>query len=106
MRLMGQLMQDAGFEVIPIIRTLGDDTIEWCLEGIEPGGVYAVSTVGVAGSGSDFKELCRREVTGAIERLKPESLILYGTDIGYEFHGVPVKHIEARKWRVDEHAQR
>ena len=100
MRLMGQLMQDAGLEVIPIIRTLGDDTIEWCLEGIEPGGVYAVSTVGVAGSGPDFKELCRREVTGAIERLKPESLILYGTDIGYEFHGVPVKHIEARSWKV------
>ena len=100
MRLMGQVMQDAGLEVIPIIRTLGDDTIGWCLEGIEAGGVYAVSTVGVAESEPDFKELCRREVTGAIELLKPESLILYGKDIGYEFHGVPVKHIETRKWRL------
>ena len=96
MRLIGQMMQDAGLEVIPIIRTLGDDTIEWCLEGMEPGGVYAVSTVGVVESSKDFKEICYREILGAIEILKPESLVLYGKDIGYEFKGVPVKQIDAR----------
>ena len=99
MRLIGQVMQDAGLEVMPIIRTFGDETYDWCLEGIEPGGVYAVSTVGVVESSADFKDMCRREVREVIDRLKPESLILYGKDIGYDYDGVAVKQIAVRNWR-------
>lgn len=98
MRLIGQMMQDAGLEVIPILRTLGDDTIEWCLEGIEPGGVYANSTVGIVKSDKDFKEMCYREMEAVKEILKPECIILYGDDIGYDFEGLKVKYIKPRKW--------
>ena len=98
MRLIGQMMQDAGFNVIPIIRTLGDDTIEWCLEGIEPGGVYANSTVGIVHEDTAFKEICYREMEAVKRILKPECIILYGKDIGYDFEGLNVKHIKPRKW--------
>lgn len=101
MRLIGQMMQDAGLRVIPIIRGLGDKTLDWCFEGIEPGGVLSYSTIGLPKINAAFKDICRREVTGAIERLKPECIILYGKDIGFDFHGVTVKNIEVRKW-VDE----
>lgn len=98
MRLMGQIMQDAGLNVIPILRTLGDDTIDWCLEGIEPGGVYANSTVGIMNTNKEFKEMCYREMEAVKKILKPECIVLYGEDIGYDFGDVPVKHIKPRKW--------
>lgn len=98
MRLIGQMMQDAGLEVIPIIRTLGDDTIEWCLEGIEPGGVYANSTVGIVRDEEEYKEMNYRELSAVKEMLKPECIVLYGADIGYDFKGLTVKHIKPRKW--------
>lgn len=99
-RLIGQVMQDAGLTVIPAVRNLGDGTSEWCFEGIEPGGVYAVSTVGVCNSDKDLKRLCQNEVSDIIEMLKPESLIVYGSTqtMGYDFHGVPVKYIASRRW--------
>ena len=98
MRLIGQMMQDAGLNVIPIIRTLGDDTIDWCLEGIEPGGVYANSTVGIVRTDNDFKEMCYREMSAVKRILKPECIVFYGADIGYNFEGMTVKYITPRKW--------
>ena len=98
MRLIGQMMQDAGLTVIPILRTLGDDTIDWCLEGIEPGGVYANSTVGIVRESKDFKESCYRELEAVKRILKPECIVFYGEDIGYDFEGLTVKHIKPRKW--------
>ena len=100
MRLIGQMMQDAGLTVMPILRTLGDDTIDWCLEGIEPGGVYANSTVGIVRADKDFKEMCYREIEAVKRILKPECIVLYGEDIGYDFGDVPVKYIKPRKWRM------
>lgn len=99
-RLIGQVMQDAGLNVIPAVRNLGDGTSEWCFEGIEPGGVYAVSTVGVYNSDNDFKEICRNEVSDIIRILKPECLILYGATekMNYDFGECPVKYIAARIW--------
>ena len=99
-RLIGQVMQDAGLNVIPALRDLGDGTRDFCFDGIEPCGVYAISTVGVCNTDEDFKKLCRDEVLGIIERLKPECLIVYGSvrTMGYDFEGVPVKYIKSRKW--------
>ena len=102
-RLIGQVMQDAGLTVIPAVRNLGDGTSEWCFEGIEPGGVYAVSTVGVYNSDKDFKKLCQNEVSDIVRMLNPECLIVYGATekMGYDFGGVPVKYIAARHWEKD-----
>ena len=100
-RLIGQVMQDAGLNVIPAVRNLGDGTSEWCFEGIEPGGVYAVSTVSVCNSDNDFKEICRDEVSDIIRILKPECLIVYGATekMKYDFGEVSVKYIASRKWK-------
>ena len=103
MRLIGQMMQDAGLNVIPAVRNLGDGTSEMCFEGIEPCGVYAVSTVGVCNSDKDFKKLCQNEVSDIIEMLKPECLVVYGSteSMGYDFKGVPVKYVASRRWEKD-----
>ena len=99
-RLIGQLMQDAGLNVIPAVRNLGDGTSEMCFEGIEPGGVYAISTVGVCNSDNEFKTLCQNEVSDIITLLKPECLVVYGSTrtMGYDFGRVSVKYIISRLW--------
>ncbi len=100
MRLVSQVMQDEGINVLPVIRGLGDKTLDWCFEGIEPGGVIVYSSIGLGKNNNTFKDICRRELAGAIERLKPECIVLYGKDIGFDFQGVPVKKIDFNRWRV------
>ena len=98
MRLIGQMMQDAGLNVIPILRTLGDDTIDWCLEGIEPGGVYANSTIGLVRGDDEAREMSYKELEVVKKILKPKCVIMYGEDIGYDLTGLTVKRIKPRKW--------
>ncbi len=100
MRLVGQVMQDAGIEVLPLVRGLGDKSLDWCFEGIEPGGVIVYSAIGLGKINNTFKDICRRELAGAIKHLKPECIVLYGKDIGFDFQGIPVKRIDFARWRV------
>ena len=100
MRLVSQVMQDEGIQVLPLVRGLGDSSLTWCFEGIEPGGVIVYSSIGLGKVNNTFKDICRRELSAAIEQLKPECVVLYGKDIGFDFNGVPVKKIDFQRWRV------
>lgn len=83
-RLIGQMMQNDGIEVIPTLQWAGEDSFEYCFDGIEPGGIVSVSTVGVARN----KEAMARWKAGmdrAMEVVQPECVLLYGKDIGYDF---------------------
>ena len=100
MRLVSQVMQDEGIQVLPLVRWLGDSSLDWCFEGIEPGGVIVYSAIGLGKINNTFKDICRRELAGAIKKLKPECIVLYGKDIGFDFQGVPVKRIDFARWRV------
>ena len=93
MRLIGQVMQDAGLQVIPTLGWVEEETHKFCFDGIEPGGVYAVGTVGIV----EDPIACDWWFSGmdeAIKRLNPECVICYGTEIGYDFGNVPVKKIK------------
>lgn len=46
-RLIGQMMQDVGINVIPTLSWAEPDTFAFCFDGLEKGGAVAVSTVGV-----------------------------------------------------------
>ena len=54
------------------------------LDGIEPGGTVAVSTIGVKRS-DDAYHMWAEGMDEAIRKLKPEHVIVYGGDIGYQF---------------------
>ena len=95
-RMIGQILQDAGLNVIPTIRTFGNEPIDWCFEGIEQGGTIAFSTIGAEKEGKEFQELCQHEITQAIEIIKPSCIINYGTgNIKYDYQNVPVKNISS-----------
>lgn len=83
-RLIGQMMSDAGALVIPTLSWAEPETFEFAFDGIEPGGVVSVSTVGVKRH-TDSMEIWRAGMDAAIEKLSPSCVLEYGGDIGYEY---------------------
>lgn len=53
-------------------------------DGLEPEGVYSVSTIGVK-QDAESKALWFAGMDEAIKQLEPKAIIVYGGDIGYEF---------------------
>ena len=95
-RLIGQIMQDYGITVIPTLSWSTPDSYKFCFDGLQPGGVVSVSTVGVMTS-KEAQEIWRAGMDEAINRLRPTHIIAYGSKIDYDFKNIPVKYIEARK---------
>ena len=83
-RLIGQILQQNGANVVPTLSWCERDTFAFCFDGIEPGGTVAVSTIGVKRS-DDAYHMWSEGMDEAIRKLKPEHVIVYGGDIGYQF---------------------
>ena len=91
--LIGQVMQDAGLNVIPTLHWVEKETYKFCFDGLEPGGVVAVGTVGIV-KDPIARDLWFSGMDEAIKRLQPECVICYGCEIGYDFGKVSVKKFE------------
>ena len=83
-RMVGKIMADHGIRVIPTLQWAEKDSFEFCFDGIEPGGVVAVSTIGVKREDSASK-IWYDGMAEAEKRLKPSHVLVYGGDIGYDF---------------------
>ena len=83
-RLIGQIMQDAGIEVIPTLQWADERSFDFCFDGIEPGGVVSVSTIGVKRD-KNAGGIWFAGMDEAIKRLRPSHVVCYGDDIGYKF---------------------
>lgn len=95
-RQIGQIMQREGLHVIPSISWAEPETFSFCFDGIEPGGVVSVSTVGVKRN-RNAMELWQRGMDEAMKRLHPHAVVVYGGDIDYEY---PCKVIRAESEQV------
>lgn len=91
-QLIGQMMQDAGLTVIPTLSWADEATFDYSFDGIEPGGVVATSTVGVM-QNKEWQENWKKGMREALNRLKPECVLLYGykTNIKFDFGSTKVK---------------
>lgn len=83
-RLIGQICQDLGARVIPTLSWAEEATFQFCFDGIEPGGVVSVSTIGVKRD-EEATKIWTRGMDEAIKRLRPSCVLVYGGDIGYKF---------------------
>ena len=100
-RLLGQIMQDYGITVIPTLQWAEKETFEFCFDGIEPGGTVSVSTIGVK-QDEDAQKIWFDGMTEAIKRLKPETVLIYGGDIGFDFGKIKTVFIEnevQKRWQ-------
>lgn len=83
-RLIGQMLQDIGAKVIPTLSWAEADTFSFAFDGIEPGGVVSVSTIGVKRN-EEANKIWQAGMNEALKRLKPSCVIVYGGDIGFTF---------------------
>ena len=84
-RLLGYAMQQFGISVIPSVTWSDEDSFDFCFDGLERGGVVAVSTVGIVKK-SHAKRLFLRGLDEMLRRISPQKLLFYGTPLPFE-HG-------------------
>ena len=93
-RLLGQMMQDNGLKVIPIVYWGWEDTFDWCFDGLPVGGTLSTYTVGIKDK-ERFK-LWKLGMDELIKRKKPKTLLLYGNGNvpDYDFGKIKVVYIK------------
>ena len=96
-RLIGQMMQDAGLKVIPTLQWAEKKSFDYCFDGLPQGGVVAVSTVGVMND-KKARQIWAAGMREAIKRLKPKTVLCYGSRPDFDFGKTPVKYYDARKF--------
>jgi hypothetical protein len=99
-RLIGQMMQDAGLETIPTVSWAKKESFDFCFDGLPHGGVVAVSTVGVVTDKNALK-LWKAGMRELIKRIEPETVLVYGSVVDFDFGKTPVKYYEARKFEKE-----
>jgi len=93
-RLIGQMMQDAGLQVIPTLQWAEPETFKFCFDGILKGGTVATSNVGIMRD-QEALEVFRQGMDEAIKRIQPDTILCYGKPMDdYDFQGVEVRYIE------------
>ena len=91
-RQVGQLLQNEGVTVCASLQWEDKDTLSYCYDGLPIGGVYSISTVGVArlAQESPSRAAFRVGFQEALRVLKPRLILLYGKKIPEcEFGDVP-----------------
>lgn len=83
-RLLTQMMQDYGIEVIPTIMWSTPESYDFCFDGMPKHSVLAVETVGCV-KDPIAKKTWHEGMAEAMKRLEPTAIVLYGSDIGFNF---------------------
>lgn len=89
-RLIGQICQDYGMNVIPTVGWAGEESFDFCFDGLPQGGTVAVSTVGVMNNKA-AKDIFRRGMEEMIRRVKPGFILIYGNPYPESCGDVPFK---------------
>lgn len=74
-RWLGAYLQDNGCTVIPTVTWSDRESFEFCFDGIEPGSVVAISTVGCR----NVKHLFSAGVDAMIKTISPHAILCYGS---------------------------
>lgn len=91
-KLIGQIMQDYGINVIPTLQWCMENSFDFAFDGIEEGGTVSVSTIGVKRE-EEASKIWFAGMDEAMKVLKPKNIVVYGGDIGYDFGNANVVYI-------------
>lgn len=92
-RLLGAFWQERGINVIPTLSWSDEDSFEFCFNGVEPGGVVTVSTVGVIKNVESLK-FWKKGMVEMIKRIKPSTILIYGKPIEFDNEDSEVFYFE------------
>lgn len=88
-RALGYWWQQEGLKVIPNVTWSDKESLNYCLDGLPVGGTIFVSTVG-ATRDLDSRELVIYGLKRVLKELKPERLLLLGSNLNFDFGEVEV----------------
>lgn len=89
-RLIGQICQDYGMNVIPTVGWAGEESFDFCFDGLPQGGMVAVSTVGVMND-KNAKEIFRVGMGEMIRKVSPDFILIYGNPYPESCGDIPFK---------------
>ena len=90
-RLLAAYWQGKGLKIVPVLQWAEPATFDFCFEGIAPGGTVAVITLG-AGKHRLSRKMWTAGMREAIRRLHPDTILLYGVPIDFDFGDTEVVH--------------
>lgn len=85
-RLIGYEAEVAGVPVVATIMWWDDESVDFALQGLCPGRVYAVSTIDAARSRED-REIFGKRIRHVCSILRPPTLLVYGVSDGIDWGG-------------------
>lgn len=88
-RLIGQMMQREGLNVIPTVSWAEPDTFDFCFDGLPHDATLSVSTIGVKEDPEALK-IWRAGMDAMIDRLTPKRLLVYGGKVEYDYGDIEV----------------
>lgn len=92
-RLIGQILQDYGVNVIPTVSWGTPETFDFCFDGIEEGSICVVSTIGVKRD-ETATEIWRDGMDAMINKIKPSAIWCYGGEVEYDYKGIKVTYFD------------
>lgn len=92
-RQIGSYYQKKGIAVIPTISWAEPETYKFCFKGIPKESIVSVSTIGVK---EDEKalEIWKDGMTEMIKQIKPQTILVYGGALDFEYGGLDVRYFE------------
>lgn len=88
-RLIGQIMQNWGYTVIPTVSWATKESYEFCFDGLPHDSTVAISTIGVKQRKERFA-LWKDGVDAMIEKVSPKRILVYGGKVDYDYKGIDV----------------
>lgn len=82
-RLLGQMMQDYGLNVIPIVYWNYEDTYEFCFDGLPENATLSIYTMGI--KNKETHEMDKKALDELIKRKHPKRLLIYGNGLKHDY---------------------
>lgn len=88
-RMIGQMCQRAGLNVIPTVSWCEESTFDFCFDGLPENSILSISTIGVK---QDKKalDLWKAGVDEMLQRLHPHTLLVYGGEVDFDYGDVEI----------------
>lgn len=89
-RLLGQMLQDAGVKVIPIVYWADEKSFEYCFDGLPERSVVSTLTMGT--NKEEIWKHWKKGMDELIRRKNPKTILLYGNGlkVDYDFGDIEV----------------
>lgn len=92
-RLIGQMCQREGMNVIPTVSWADAESYDYCFDGLPAGGAVAVSTVGVMRD-KEAERIFRDGMAAMIGKIEPGLILMYGKAIPEACFGVEYRSFD------------